>query len=187
VSGDTFGGPTLQVLEGCRRCYEPYPAEKTIKGEKTVPAELNRLLTNELTAINQYFLHARMWKQWGFGKLAKHEHDESIEEMKHADKLIERILMLDGHPNLRDLSKLKIGETGPEGLACDLALERGARPMLQKGIEICEKAQENVSRGTLLGILDATQKHIDYLETQLALIKEVGVQNYLQSRMADHT
>jgi len=154
-----------------------------MKGDKAVLAELNKLLTNELTAINQYFLHARMWKHWGFAKLAKHEYEESIEEMKHADKLIERILMLDGHPNLQDLAKLKTGETVPEGLNCDLALERGARPMLQNAIKICEGHEDFVSREILVDILDDTEEHIDYLETQLSLIEQIGLQNYLQSQI----
>jgi bacterioferritin len=154
-----------------------------MKGDKAVIAELNALLTNELTAVNQYFLHARMWKQWGFTKLAKHEYEESIEEMKHADRIIERILMLDGHPNLQDLSKLKIGETVPEGLSCDLELERAARPKLQKAIGVCEAAKDYVSRDILQHVLEDTEEHIDYLETQLSLIEKVGEQNYLQSQM----
>jgi bacterioferritin len=156
-----------------------------MKGDKGVIKQLNRQLTNELSAINQYFLHARMWKHWGFERMAKHEYKESIDEMKHADKLIERILMLDGIPNLQDLHKLKIGETLPEGLTCDLALERDSRGVLVEAIGICEKAADYVSREILREILEDTEEHIEFLETQLKLIEDVGLQNYLQSQMGD--
>jgi bacterioferritin len=154
-----------------------------MKGDKKVIQHLNVVLKNELTAINQYFLHARMWKSWGFEKMAKHEYEESIGEMKHADKLIERILMLDGLPNLQDLGRLKIGENLIEGLGCDLDAERAARGDLVAGIDACEKAQDFVSRAMLREILDETEDHIDYLETQLDLVKSVGNHNYLQSQM----
>jgi bacterioferritin len=156
-----------------------------MKGDKGVIQQLNRQLTNELSAINQYFLHARLWRHWGFKRMAKHEYDESIEEMKHADKLIERVLMLDGIPNLQDLHKLKIGETLPEGLSCDLQIERDSRAVLVEAIGTCEKAADYVSRDVLREILDDTEEHIEFLETQLKLIEDVGLQNYLQSQIGE--
>lgn len=156
-----------------------------MKGDKGVIQRLNRQLTNELSAINQYFLHARLWRHWGFKRMAKHEYDESIEEMKHADKLIERILMLDGIPNLQDLHKLKIGETLPEGLSCDLQIERDSRVALVEAIGVCEKATDYVSRDVLREILEDTEEHIEFLETQLKLIDDVGLQNYLQSQIGE--
>jgi bacterioferritin len=154
-----------------------------MQGDRGVIQQLNRQLTNELSAINQYFLHARMWKHWGFERMAKHEYKESIEEMKHADKLIERILMLDGIPNLQDLHKLRIGETLPEGLSLDLTLERDSHVVLIEAIGVCERAADYVSREILREILEDTEEHIEFLETQLKLIDDVGLQNYLQSQM----
>jgi bacterioferritin len=155
-----------------------------MKGDARVLDYLNAQLKLELTAVNQYFLHYRMLKNWGFERLAKHEHDESVGEMRHADQLIERILMLDGLPNLQDLGKLLIGESAVETLSCDLSAETASQVHLKVAIGHCESVRDFVSRELFEAILTDTEAHIDYLETQLGLIEKVGEQNWLQSQMA---
>lgn len=154
-----------------------------MKGDPQVIKWLQAQLKNELSAINQYFVHYRLFKHWGFGRMAKKEYEESIGEMKHADKLMDRILVLDGLPNLQDLGKLMIGESLVEALGCDLKSEQGAQATLKDGIAACETARDYVSRDILQGILDDTEEHIDFLETQLELVGKVGEANYLQSQM----
>jgi bacterioferritin len=156
-----------------------------MQGDPQVIQHLQTQLRNELTATNQYFLHYRILKHWGLGKLAKKEYEESIGEMKHADRLMERILMLDGLPNLQDLGKLLVGEDVPEILDCDLRSERGAQAAVRAGIAYCEDVRDYVSRDILEHILKDTEEHIDFLETQLDLLGKVGLQNYLQSQMDD--
>ncbi len=156
-----------------------------MKGDAKVIEHLNRALYNELTAINQYFLHAKMLKNWGLKELAEHEYHESIDEMKHADKLAERILFLEGLPNFQALGKLRIGENPRELLECDLALELEALPVLRNAIIDCEAVNDYVSRKLFADILESEEEHVDWIETQLELIARVGEQNYLQSKMGD--
>jgi bacterioferritin len=156
-----------------------------MQGDRDIIKLLNTVLTNELTAVNQYFLHARMLQNWGLERLGKVVYDESIEEMKHADLLIKRVLFLDGLPNLQDLHKLAIGENISEILRADLALEHGGRLTLIAGVAQCEAARDYVSREVLVHILEDTEEHIDFLETQVSLLGNLGEQNYLQSAMGD--
>lgn len=156
-----------------------------MKGDVSIIRLLNAVLTNELTAVNQYFLHARMFESWGFNHLGKVVYEESIGEMKHADRLIKRVLFLEGLPNLQDLHKLSIGETVPECLKADLDLELGGRKTLVDGIKQCEAAADFVSRQILVDILADTEDHIDFLEAQIGLIAAMGEKNYLQSAMGE--
>jgi len=154
-----------------------------MQGNKEVIALLNAQLRNELTAVNQYFLHARMLRQWGFERLGAKIYDESIGEMKHADRIVNRVLMLEGLPNLQDLGKLLIGQNVPEVLGCDLKLEHAAHATVKGAVARCEAVGDYVSREIFESILEDTEEHIDWLETQLELIESVGLQNYLQSQM----
>ncbi len=154
-----------------------------MKGDNKVIEHLNRALRNELTAINQYFLHARIFKDWGLKKLAEHEYEESVDEMKHADHLVERILFLEGLPNMQDLGKLLIGENIREMLTCDLRLENSAMPDLKAAIAHCEQCGDYVSRELFEDILENEEEHFDWLETQLELIEKIGMENYTQSQM----
>jgi bacterioferritin len=155
-----------------------------MQGDTKVIGYLNKTLKNELSAINQYFLHARMYKNWGFGKLNEHEYHESIDEMKHADRLIERILFLEGLPNVQDIGKLYIGQNVHEMLRCDLRLEMEAVPLLREAIAHCESVADYISRELLEDILESEEEHIDWLETQLQLYDKLGEQNYLQSMIS---
>jgi bacterioferritin len=157
--------------------------EKTMKGDARVVEYLNQVLKNELTAINQYFLHARMFRNWGLKKLDEHEYHESVDEMRHADRIISRILFLEGLPNLQDLGRLRIGENTVEVLEADLALEHDAIPVLRAAIRHCEQVDDFVTRELLESVLEGEEEHVDWLETQLDLVRRVGLENYQQSQM----
>ncbi|MBL8545581.1 MAG: bacterioferritin [Hyphomonadaceae bacterium] len=153
-----------------------------MKGDADVIKTLNKILTNELTSINQYFLHARMYQSDGYGKLGKKTYEESVEEMNHADRIIKRILLIEGFPNLQNLNKLQIGEGVPERLAADLSAEKTGHAAIKDGIALCETKQDYVTRDLLTALLDDTEEHIDFLETQLMNLDQMGLQNYLQSQ-----
>lgn len=154
-----------------------------MKGDAKVIEYLNKALKNELTTVSQYFLHARLLDSWGFAKLGRHEYEESIDEMKHADRLVQRILQLEGLPNLQDLGKLQIGENVEEFLRGDLGLERIAHPLYKEAIGYCESCGDYVTRDLLAAILASEEEHIDWLETQMALIDRLGLPNYLQAQI----
>lgn len=156
-----------------------------MKGDKKVIEHLNTALKLELTTVNQYFLHARIYKDWGLARLAKIEYEESIDEMKHADQLIERILFLGGLPNVQDLDKVMIGETVKEILECDLKAENRAHPMYKEAVAYCESAKDYVSREIFVRILESEEEHIDFLETELSLLEKVGEQNYIQTQIKE--
>lgn len=157
-----------------------------MQGSEAVVKSLNKVLYNELIAINQYILHSRMLKNWGVTKLADYEYKESIDEMQHADALVERILFLEGLPNLQDLGKLLIGEDVKEILDCDLKLERQALPALKEGIALCERESDFISRQILESILKSEEDHIDWIETQFDLIERMGIENYVQLQSGTH-
>lgn len=156
-----------------------------MQGDKQVIQHLNKVLGNELVAINQYFLHARMYEDWGLEKIGKHEYKESIDEMKHADKIIKRILFLEGLPNLQELGRLMIGENTKEMIECDLKLEMKAIPDLKEAIAYCEQVGDYATREIFEDILESEEEHVDWLETQLGLIEKVGLENYMQSQMGE--
>lgn len=154
-----------------------------MQGDKTVIQYLNEVLTNELTAINQYFLHARMFRNWGLKKLDEYEYHESLDEMRHADKLISRLLLLEGHPNLQQLGRLYIGESVGEALKCDLRLEMECMPILKEAIAHCESRSDFVSRELFEDILESDEEHVDWIEAQIQLIERIGLHNYQQSQV----